>query len=319
MFRRTNQPLQYHSDGQLVTLYDRSKSKVVKGSLLLVQRQLEKQVEEQKIEAEVVVEPSKPIPAPAPKPAKLTGAHLLQQRQLEKTETRENKREKSLKLPKLRLNKPQIKLSVSNKIGRFMASICLVLSLAGLIYTAAPVLGAMYLTKTAAPVEPPKGYLPIEMQLAQMTPVPTYKPVDLEDFYLSIPKINLDSKVMANVDMNVESDYQAKLLENGVAHAKGSYLPGEEGPVVLFAHSTDRVDHIVTYNAKFFAAKDLAAGDEIVVQFDHKVHRYQVVGQQVIDPNDLEVIRSSDADLILLTCYPPGTSWKRLLIFAKEI
>lgn len=319
MFRRTNQPLQYHSDGQLVTLYDRSKSKVIKGSLILVQRQLEKQTQEQKVEANVMVEPAEPVSQPAPKPVKLTGAQLLLQRQSEKSGLSEKKRENSLKLPTLKLNKPQVKLSVSNKIGRFMASICLILSLAGLIYTAAPVLGAMYLTKTAAPVEPPKGYLPIEMQLAQMTPVPTYKPVDLEDFYLSIPMINLDSKVMANVDMNVESDYQAKLLENGVAHAKGSYLPGEQGPVVLFAHSTDRLDHIVTYNAKFFAAKDLAAGDEIVVQFDHKVHRYQVVGQQVVDPNNLEAIRSSDADLILLTCYPPGTSWKRLLIFAKEI
>jgi len=317
MFNRKSNPLEYKSDWQSVTLYDRAKSKTIKGSLIMVQRLVERQefVEQEQVKPKAEVRVDKGVV----QDRKLTAQMVREGREAEKNDQESIQPKKAVQLPKIEVKLPKLHFSLPARLGRMMAVLCLILSLTGIIYTAAPVIGAYYLAKTAQPIEPPKGKLPVEVRLAEMTPLPTYQPVDLEDFFLTIPKINLDSKVLANVDINAESEYQAKLLETGVAHAKGSYLPGENGPTVLFAHSTDTLENIVTYNAKFFAAKDLVAGDEIVMQFDHKVYRYQVVGQQVIDPSDIDAIRNSGADLVLLTCYPPGTSWKRLLIFAKQI
>lgn len=135
------------------------------------------------------------------------------------------------------------------------------------------------------------------------------------EFKITIPKINLVSNVIISVDSSNESSYKEE-LKKGVAHANGSYLPGENGPVFLFSHSTDTVFNVEQYNAKFFALKDLVQGDEVVINFRGKQYKYLVSKKQIINPSELEVIRESNSDLILSTCFPPGTNWQRLIIFA---
>lgn len=143
-----------------------------------------------------------------------------------------------------------------------------------------------------------------------------YRPTPLVGFNISIPKIEISSKVMENVDPSVKGEY-LDALQHGVAHAYGSYFPGEDGPVVLFAHSTDTVQNITFFNAQFYAAKDLVEGDEIYITKDSKEYRYIVESKIVIDPKETQHIQESDKDLILVTCYPPGTDWQRLVVFAK--
>ena len=130
-----------------------------------------------------------------------------------------------------------------------------------------------------------------------------------------IPKINLESEVIANVDPASELDYDTK-LKYGVAHALGSYLPGGKGPVYLFAHSTDTIFNITRFNAKFFAVKELAVGDEVEILFNNKRYTYIIRERQIIQPDQLDVIRASDSNLVLQTCWPPGTNWQRLILFA---
>lgn len=140
----------------------------------------------------------------------------------------------------------------------------------------------------------------------------------VREFKIQIPKINVESEVIPNVDPTNEEEYVEK-LKLGVAHAKGSYLPGDNGTIVLFSHSTDTPANILQYNAKFYAAKDLEKGDEIQIQYNGKLYKYVIQEKNVIAPNDLEAIRGSSADLILQTCWPPGTNWNRLLVFAKAL
>ncbi len=136
-------------------------------------------------------------------------------------------------------------------------------------------------------------------------------------FSIRIPKIGVTSDIISNVDAASPNDYNEKLMR-GVAHAKGSYLPGQGGLTFLFAHSTDSPANILQYNAKFYAAKDLETGDEIIIDYHGKTYIYIVDKKAVTKPGDIGTIRSSDADLILQTCWPPGTNWQRLLIFAKQ-
>ncbi len=138
------------------------------------------------------------------------------------------------------------------------------------------------------------------------------------NFSITIPKIGITSDVIPNVDPSSPDDYNEKLMR-GVAHAKGSYLPGQQGTIFLFSHSTDSPVNILQYNAKFYAAKDLDFGDEIIIDYHGKSYKYIVENKLITEANDIETIRNSGADLILQTCWPPGTDWNRLLILAKQV
>lgn len=137
-------------------------------------------------------------------------------------------------------------------------------------------------------------------------------------FKIFIPKINLESDIVPNVDTTSEDIYKQK-LQYGVAHANGSYFPGQKGPVFLFAHSTDTIARILEYNAKFFDVNKLEAGDSVQVHFRGKDYQYIITKKEIINPDDLELIRNSNANLILQTCWPLGTDWQRLVLYADLI
>ncbi len=137
------------------------------------------------------------------------------------------------------------------------------------------------------------------------------------EFFLSIPSINLTSNIIPNVDASNEAIYKEE-LKKGIAHANGSYYPGEGGSVFLFAHSTDTLFNVEQWNAKFYALKDTEVSDEIKINFRGKTYYYKITDKKIIGPQDLETIRQANADLILSTCWPPGTNWQRLIVFAQE-
>lgn len=143
-------------------------------------------------------------------------------------------------------------------------------------------------------------------------------PIDTE-FSIVIPKIGASAKVIANVDPSDESKFLPALLQ-GVAHAQGSVFPGLSGNVYLFAHSADNFWNAGRYNAIFYLLKDLKEGDEIVIFYQGKRYNYFVTGSKILDPSDVSFItdaQEGNEQLILQTCWPPGTIFKRLLVFAR--
>ena len=145
-------------------------------------------------------------------------------------------------------------------------------------------------------------------------------PVDTE-FGLVIPIINLNAEIFPEVDPNNPELY-LPILRKGVAHAKGSAYPDEEvGNVFLFAHSTDAFYNVAHYNAVFFLIGKLDKGDEVNVFYKNKRYQYEVIEKAVVAPEALgDYVRQHIGvkTLTLQTCYPPGTTLKRLLIIAKE-
>ena len=144
-------------------------------------------------------------------------------------------------------------------------------------------------------------------------------PID-PDFSILIPKLGINSKIFPNVDPSNEKEF-LPLLQTGVAHAKGTVFPGINGNIYLFAHSTDNFWNIGRYNAIFYLLKDLSIGDEIVLFFENRRHNYVVTDSKIVDSSDVSVLTKGQGTnqevLILQTCWPPGTTWKRLLVFAK--
>lgn len=146
-------------------------------------------------------------------------------------------------------------------------------------------------------------------------------PVDTQ-FSIIIPKLGATAKIWPNVDPLKEDDFLPK-LQTGVAHAKGSVFPGMEGNVYLFAHSTDNFWDVGRYNAIFYLLKDMKEGDLISIYFENTRYNYKVDHTVIKDPNDVDLLIHSQVSgkeqLILQTCWPPGTTWKRLFVIATPV
>lgn len=140
------------------------------------------------------------------------------------------------------------------------------------------------------------------------------------NFSIVIPKIGASSKIFANVDPSDPNQFLPILMQ-GVAHAKGTVFPGMNGNIYLFAHSTDNFWDVGRYNAIFYLLKDLKVGDEVVIFFQNIRYNYIVTNTKIVDPSDVSYIVNSryqtSQTLILQTCWPPGTTFQRLLVFAK--
>jgi len=140
------------------------------------------------------------------------------------------------------------------------------------------------------------------------------------DFSILIPKIGASAKVFPNVDPS-NQDAFLPILMQGVAHAAGTVFPGMNGNVYLFAHSTDNFWDVGRYNAVFYLLKDLNKGDEIVIFYQNKRYNYIVTGSKIVNSSDVSaLVNSQNQDkqqLVLQTCWPPGTTWQRLLVFAS--
>ena len=138
-------------------------------------------------------------------------------------------------------------------------------------------------------------------------------------FSVYIPKISAKSNVLANVDISDKNSY-LESLKKGVAHAKGTYFPGQGNTVYLFAHSTDTSLNIQNYNAVFYLLRKLEPGDQIITYFADQKYVYKVTETHTVSPDNINwLIPSGEEELILQTCDPPGTTWNRLLVVAKPV
>ena len=140
------------------------------------------------------------------------------------------------------------------------------------------------------------------------------------NFSILIPKIGASAKVFPNVDVS-NQDLFLPILMQGVAHAAGTVFPGMNGNVYLFAHSTDNFWDVGRYNAVFYLLKNLNKGDEVVIFYQNKRYNYIVTGSKIVGPSDVsDLVNSQNKNkqqLVLQTCWPPGTTLQRLLVFAE--
>ncbi|WP_158412486.1 sortase [Ilumatobacter nonamiensis] len=102
-------------------------------------------------------------------------------------------------------------------------------------------------------------------------------------------------------------------LKNGPGHFPGTPLPGQLGNASIAGHRT-------TYGEPFRNLDQLEEGDEVIVTVTTgQRFVYDVVSQQVVEPDDLWVVSTQTPDVALLTltsCDPVGSAEFRLAIHA---
>ncbi|KKU14410.1 MAG: Peptidase C60, sortase A and B [Microgenomates group bacterium GW2011_GWC2_45_8] len=151
------------------------------------------------------------------------------------------------------------------------------------------------------------------------TPRPTLVPLNT-DFSLVIEKIGAIAPIVQDVSPTNSGEYQ-RALTRGVAHAKGTGLPGQGTNVFLFAHSSANPLDASRFNSVFYLVHHLEPGDEIQVWYQGQEYVYAVTEKKIVDPSNIQYLTTtgSTETLTLMTCWPPGTTLKRLVVVAKPL
>lgn len=130
-------------------------------------------------------------------------------------------------------------------------------------------------------------------------------------YTLSVPKLGIQDANVSTVDQD---------LAKNLVSFNPSQLPPEKGNTVIFGHSTlpylyDPKD----YKTVFANLYKLKEGDEIWTRVNNVSYKYRVFEIKVVEANDTSVLEQkyNDSFLTLITCTPPGTVWKRLIIKAS--
>jgi sortase A len=135
-----------------------------------------------------------------------------------------------------------------------------------------------------------------------------------------IPKINVEIPVVYDVN-TIEESAVEKGLERGVVHYADTAMPGQDGNLVIFGHSSNNIFNPGKYKFAFVLLSHLENGDTFYIQKDGKRYTYQVYKKTIVSPSEVGVLTSTEkaATATLITCDPPGTSTNRLVVVGEQI
>ncbi len=146
---------------------------------------------------------------------------------------------------------------------------------------------------------------------------PTFKPSQLLGkpkvslYTLSIPKIHLKNASVSATDTD---------LGKHLVNYPGTGIPGEFGNAVIFGHSTlPQLYNPGDYKTIFANIFKLQIGDKIYVSLKKKTYSYKIYNINIVNPSDTSLFFQGydNSYLTLVTCTPPGTIWKRLIVKAR--
>jgi sortase A len=143
---------------------------------------------------------------------------------------------------------------------------------------------------------------------------PSYNPnlksdkTKIEKYFISIPSLSIDSAIVSTMDND---------LSQHLVNYEGTAIPPSKGNAVIFGHSTlPQLYNPKDYKTIFANAYKLKIGEEINVKVENLIYNYKITNITVVDPKDTSIFEQdyNDSFFTLVTCTPPGTTWKRLII-----
>jgi sortase A len=136
-------------------------------------------------------------------------------------------------------------------------------------------------------------------------------PPVITTFNISIPKLGVKYANVSTIDTD---------LSHHLVLYPGTVIPPNKGNAVIFGHSTiPSWFNPSDYKTIFATVHTLKVGDQIYTTVNAKEYLYTIVSITITTPDDTTMF-AQDSDgsyLTLITCTPPGTTWRRLIIKAK--
>jgi len=136
-----------------------------------------------------------------------------------------------------------------------------------------------------------------------------------------IPKINVEIPVVYG-QTSIDEAQIENALESGVVHYPTTSLPGQNGNAAFFGHSSNNIFNGGKYKFAFVLLHTLEPGDTFYLTYNGKVYAYKVITKTVVDPSNVGVLNpvaGQTATATLITCDPPGTSLRRLVVVGQQI
>jgi sortase A len=139
---------------------------------------------------------------------------------------------------------------------------------------------------------------------------------------ITIESVNIKRiNITPNVDSFNEKIYE-KALKNGLAHFKGTPLPGDGGNSFIYGHSA--VDSFFSNNPNkpstiFSKLENVEISDKIYIYKDNKEFEYTVQKKKIADPKDFDVVSGIEGKetVTLMTCWPLGIGSQRLIVIGE--
>lgn len=175
------------------------------------------------------------------------------------------------------------------------------------VFNAQVILGQVqYLTTPSGGIQAPSGSVNSDAPIG-------------DEPSIIIPQIDVNVPVVYDEPSFAEEKVQ-KALERGVVHYGTTAKPGENGNVVIVGHSSNNWWDSGKYKFAFILLDKLQQNDEIVLHYQGTRYVYQVETKKVVEPTNTSVLNQTEEPrLTLITCTPPGTSWQRLIVQARQV
>lgn len=138
-------------------------------------------------------------------------------------------------------------------------------------------------------------------------------PANISFYNMSIPALKIEDAV---------AEIGGDDLSKSLIHYKGTALPGRKGNTVIFGHSTlPFLFNPRNYLSIFSTLPTIRTGDEVKVNYDGIVYIYRIEDMFEVGPKDIQVLeqRYDDSYITLITCVPPGTYLKRLVVKGRLV
>jgi sortase A len=155
-------------------------------------------------------------------------------------------------------------------------------------------------------------YTKVSTWFPSAIPQPSIKS-QIFSYTISIPDLKIKD---ATVKIGAED------LNRSLIHYGGTGYPGEYGVAVIFGHSILPVFYDPTsYTAIFSTIPTLKNKAKIILNYDGIEYLYEVYDKVVVEANDVSVLEQhfDNSYIYLVSCYPPGTYYKRIVIKAKIV
>jgi sortase A len=140
---------------------------------------------------------------------------------------------------------------------------------------------------------------------------------------LIIPKINVEVPVDYGINTLSEAQIQNSLRDGATHYALpgADATPGQNGNTVILGHSSNDIFNQGAYKFVFVLLDRIQVGDVFYLNYNSTRYIYKVTEIKIIDPSNVQALEigNSKPMATLITCTPPGTALKRLLIFGQQI
>ena len=155
------------------------------------------------------------------------------------------------------------------------------------------------------------------ISLGTNVPIAKNFPYTSKSNSIQIPQIGIEAPIIigqSKDNLQLKND-----LDKGTVLYPGSVLPGQSGQVVVLGHSAPPNWPKIRYDWVFSDLNSLVSGDKVIVNFNNKQYTYTITRKEIVKKGSevsIEGFDPKDNVLTLISCWPPGKNYERIVVQA---